>query len=183
MAKFAAFHHEEPAPQKVYTWYDTDIHDYVLPDFDDLLNLTEEQWDARITKDWAVDNGQLVEWIPPPPIYTIEDQARILLAGPVIVECAANTTIDGEYSIIDSVRQAMIGIMSQINAGMGLPGGGVTFNWPDKDNNEKQWAEAEFRPFANAVSNFVYNCNQVINGFSTTLPSNVIAITALTRSK
>ena len=191
LTKFAAFHHEEPAPQKVYTWYDIETHDYELPPFADLFALTDEQWNNRMTKDWAVNGNQLVEWIPPPPVYTIEDQARMLLAGPVVVECAANPAIDGEYSITEARRQAMIGVMSQINAGMGVPGGGQfteppttpRFNWPDKDNNEKLWSEAEFRPFAHAVTNFVYNCTQVINGFSTTLPSNVIPIVAVARSQ
>lgn len=60
MPKYAQFDPSVPAPQPVIGWYDTDAFDYPnLPAAANLLELTQEQWDARLITPF-VKNGALV---------------------------------------------------------------------------------------------------------------------------
>lgn len=72
MPRYAHFDHTQPAPRPVIGWFDTDAFDYVNPPPpDDMLEVTSEQWAARLPGQWAVDdNGALVPGTPrmvPPP--------------------------------------------------------------------------------------------------------------------
>lgn len=60
MPKYARFDPASPAPQPVTGWYDTDALDYPdLPPAANLLEIKQEQWDARLTTPF-VKNGALV---------------------------------------------------------------------------------------------------------------------------
>jgi len=113
---------------------------------------------------------------PPPPDPTPAEQAAALLNQPVTVQSATNPELEASYRNDAQVRQAMTGIVAQLNAGMGLPGGGATFNWPDVEGNAVQWPDVPFKAFVNAVTNFAYACQQTAGGFDTTVPSNVLDI-------
>ena len=113
---------------------------------------------------------------PPPPPNAPADQCARIINQPLTVQCVTVPALDGEYPNNSATRQAMTGVVSQINAGMGLPGGGVTFNWPDAAGSERQWPGPEFIAFANASNHFVYDCQQTIGGFSDVVPSRTLVV-------
>lgn len=66
MAQYAQYNPAVAAPSPVMGWYDTAVFDYPnLPPAADLLEMTAEQWDARMTGLWAVSAGALVAYTPP----------------------------------------------------------------------------------------------------------------------
>lgn len=125
---------------------------------------------------WTYD-GHTFAAPPPPPPPTVQEQAAALLAGPVTVACAAVPALDGTYAI-DAASQAQIrGIATGISTGLGLPGGGATFNWTDTAGGAHAWPAAQFVAFAKGVMNFVYAATQAAQGHSTTLPATTLTIT------
>ena len=68
------------------------------------------------------------------------------------------------------------GSAAAISAGLGLPGGGAAFNWPDATGAAHPWPAPQFTAYARAVMNFVYAAAQVAQGHGTTLPSATIAL-------
>lgn len=57
-----------------------------------------------------------------------QQKAAALLAGPVTVVCASAPELSGNYSIADIYQKQANGVVAKINSGMGLPGGGTTFD-------------------------------------------------------
>jgi len=173
MGKFASYDASAEAPYPVNGWYDTDAIDYPsLPEA--LVAMTEAQWDARMTGQWAYDGTSLVPILPPPP--TLAQQAQLMLINPVTVQSTAVPELDGDYANNESVRGQITSIASSINAGLGLPGGGSTFNWPSADGTMRMWPAPQFTGYAQAMMNFVYACAQVMQGHSDTLPSTTLTI-------
>jgi hypothetical protein len=125
---------------------------------------------------WTFD-GATFTAPPPPPPPSLQQQAMAMLDGPVTVQCAAVPAINGAYPL-DAVSQAQItGIASAISAGLGLPSGAATFNWPDAFGAPHAWPAPQFIEFAKAVMQFLYGCAQVAQGHSTTLPSVTLTLT------
>jgi hypothetical protein len=123
---------------------------------------------------WTYDGHSFPPPVPPPP--TIQQQAAALLTRPITVQCTSLPVLDGAYPI-DAATQAQItGVAAAISAGLGLPGGGTTFNWPDASGVAHAWPATQFTEFARAVMNFVYACAQAAQGNSTTLPSTTVTL-------
>ena len=61
MSKYALYDPTRAGPTPVLGWYDTDFIEYPnLPHKDRLLELNDDQWNARMTRSWGVNNGALV---------------------------------------------------------------------------------------------------------------------------
>jgi hypothetical protein len=177
MPFYAGFDHTQPEPIPVSGWYDTDLIDYPnLPAADDLLEMTPEQWADRMTGSWAIEGGALVPYTPPPPVLTLPQQATAMLSQPVTVDCISTPALSSDYANNANVRQSVTSTVSQISAGLGLPGGGATFNWPDVNGSEMQWPEADFVAFAKALTDFAYACQMVVGGHSAVLPSRTLTV-------
>lgn len=68
MARYAAYNSDVAAPSPVLGWYDTGEFAYEnLPKAGDLLEMTDAQWTARMSGQWAVSAGALVAYTPPAP--------------------------------------------------------------------------------------------------------------------
>lgn len=74
MTQYAQYNPSVTAPSPVTGWYDTGALTYPnLPPPNDLLAVTADQWNARLTNPsaWAVSAGALVAYTPPaPPVDT-----------------------------------------------------------------------------------------------------------------
>ncbi len=121
-------------------------------------------------------NGSVFAPPPLPPPPTLQQQAMALLGYPVTVTCSALPALDGAYPIDQATQMQITGIAAAISAGLGLPGGGATFNWPDVGGVAHPWPAPQFTEFAKAVMNYVYACAQVAQGHGTTLPTLPIVI-------
>lgn len=131
--------------------------------------------DPQPQQHWTYDRHNFAPPAPPPP-PTLPQQAEALLAGPVTMQCTSLPVLNGTYPIDATTQGQITGIAAAISAGLGLPGGADTFNWPDTSGAAHQWPAPQFTAFAKAVMNFVYACAQVEQGHTTTLPSSTIAI-------
>jgi hypothetical protein len=180
MPQYAYFDHTAPAPQSVLGWYDTDAIDYPsLPASDDLLLITSEQFAARFPNPsgWMIQSGALVPYVAPtPPPPTIQQQAGALLFEPVSLVCTSIPSLNGNYPIDPTTQTQITGIASAINAGLGLPGEGDTFNWPDATGTPHAWPAVQFTAFAKGVMNYVYQAAQVAQGHGDTLPTQPLTI-------
>lgn len=128
--QYARFDHTQPAPRPVIGWYDTGLVDYgdTLPDAADLLEVTAEQWAARVEQLWAVDaNGALVAGTPPPlspaDQATVEEMTRI---GQGIAATSTGTPAASATYPLDDASVALLGSVARdIAAGLGMPDSGV----------------------------------------------------------
>lgn len=180
MTRYAYYDSTQPAPQRVIGWYDTEFVNYpTLPIDESLLIVSDAQWDDRMTdpSGWAVDSGTLVAYVPPPPPPpTLEQQAATMLAGPVPVKSTGTPSLNGSYKVDIATQTQITAIASGINAGLGLPSGTSTFNWPDSTGTAHQWNETQFLQFAQSLMLFLYTCSQVAGGHSSSLPASTITI-------
>lgn len=124
---------------------------------------------------WGYD-GSAFAAPPPPPPPPLQQQAGMLLMSPVTVQCTSVPALNGQYPIDQTTQGQITGIASAIAAGLGLPGGGTTFNWPDATGVAHAWPATQFTELAKAVMNFVYAAAQVAQGHGTTLPSSTLTI-------
>jgi hypothetical protein len=116
-------------------------------------------------------------WTPvPTPQPTLQQQAAAMMREPVTVTSTSNPALDGSYPLDPTTQQQITSIASAINAGMGLPGGQTTFNWPDASNNSHAWDATSFIAYAKGLLDFLYSCSQVAQGRATTLPAQTITI-------
>jgi hypothetical protein len=178
MPHYGRFDHTAAEPQEITAWYDTDVIEYPnLPDAADLIEVPDDVWAKRLPGPWAVQHGVLVPFIPPPPPPpSIEDQALARLYQPVLLQCQSMPTLNGSYAIDPASRLHMTTIAAGINGGMGVPGGGATFNYNDAGGVGHAWPPAQFKDFAQAVANYVYALGEVVSGRLPGLPSQTISI-------
>lgn len=81
MPRFATFDDTVPEPRPVLGWWDTDEFDYGegLPPPPLRVELTAEQWDARLSRAFAVQGGHLVPYTHPTPPPQPYDVSALLL--------------------------------------------------------------------------------------------------------
>jgi len=103
-------------------------------------------------------------------------QLLALMEGNLWVECTSNTDLNGVYSIASDRRSNITGIATSINAGLGLPGGGATFNYPDATGVPHPWPADKFIAFAKVVMDYVYALSQNAGGNPVPLPDQPIVI-------
>jgi hypothetical protein len=128
-----------------------------------------------VAQGWSYD-GSAFAAPPTPPPPNLQQQAFALLGSPVTVQCTSVPALNGTYPIDQTTQGQITGIAAAISAGLGLPGGGSTFNWPDTSGTAHPWPATQFTALAKAVMNFVYDASQVAQGHGTTLPSTTLVI-------
>lgn len=133
MTFYAYYDYTQPDPVPVTGWYDT-TDNPVLPSFQNLLQLTEDQWDNRLPdiNNWAVSGGALVPYMPPLPL---PQQAQLVLASYVAqgitVTSSGLPALDGTYAL-DSVSTAQIFQIGTFANSFGIfPNGGPNQPYPD----------------------------------------------------
>ena len=161
MSKYAYFDHTQDDPKPVIGWYDTDMLTYpALPDFRDLLDISQAQWDARAPHftNWAVSAGALVPYTPPIPL---PQQAQILLAEKIAlgveVTSASLPAVDATYAL-DSVSTSQIfQIGSFAKAFDMFPSGDTTQYYPDITGMPHPFTVPVFVAFLRAIAALVSN--------------------------
>lgn len=177
MTQYAAYDSTASQPTPVLGWYDTAVVQYPnLPGSDSLLELTSDQWTARLPGPWAVQNGALVAYTPPVPL---PQQAANLLATNIslgiAITCTGNAGLNSTYGL-DSITMSQIGSVAQdFASGLGLPGGLSTFTYPDMSSDPMTFTGAQIVELYKAQRNliFVMTTQSAImaNGGSPTWPT------------
>lgn len=169
---FAAFNSNVPAPSPVVNLYQTNEFTYptdLAPGIA-LLELTVEQWQSIVGNPsaWAVDGNALVPYDPCP---SLSQQAMSMLSTGIEIISTSDPSLNGTYPVDSITYQQISGIIAGIADGIGLPGGGSTFNWLDTSGVPHQFTVDTFSNFASAVMNFNYQLNTIIGSNSDTLPT------------
>lgn len=181
MTRYASFDHLATPPAPVTGWYDTAVLDYgsSLPQAYDLVEVTDDTfWANRLTGFWGVTDGAFVDITPTPPDgpTELQQQAVAALAAGIQLTSLGTGSLNGSYAVDPSTTLQISGVVAGIGAGLGLPGGGVTFIWPDTSGGPHSFDETNFKNFATAVSTYVYVLNQIIAGAILALPDSNITI-------
>jgi hypothetical protein len=185
MPKYANYDHTLATPQLVTGWYDTDTFTYAsLPDFRDLLQITQAQWDARGTDftNWAVDDtGTLIAYTPPPPLPV---QAATLLAQNLALGIAVTSgslpVINATYAL-DAVSTAQVFQIGTFANSFGVfPSGGTVQPYPDILGAPHTFSVPVFVAFLRAVAGLVSalqtQAGIMSNGGTPAWPSQVVDI-------
>jgi hypothetical protein len=177
MTQYAYYDHTITPTSPVIGWYDTAVFTYPsLPPMIDLIEVTDtDVWANRTSGQWGVNSGQVIPIIIPGPT-TLQLQASAALLAGIVLTSLNSGTLDGTYDVSPQSTQSMAGVLAGIGAGIGLPGGGATFLWPDTSGTPHAFNATNFKNFAAAASGYTYTLNQIIGGAILPLPDFNITI-------
>ncbi len=82
----------------------------------------------------------------------------------VAVTSTATPTLSATYNSDANTIAALVNIVSAISSGLGLPGGGSTFNYNDSSNIAHTFTSAQITSLTSAIRNYDYAYQQYING-------------------
>ena len=178
MPQYAYFDPDSPSPHPVLGWYDTEkLHYSSLPGGGNLIEMTPEQWAARLTGQWAVDRRSLVPYSPPAPEPTLAQQAAALLATGLTVTSGSDANINGTYPCDPVSQQRMQAEVISIFMSETFADGEASTSWIDVDGvPHAPFSIIQFKSLATAIGAFVAGCTKCITGQSTTLPSSTAEI-------
>jgi hypothetical protein len=115
-----------------------------------------------------------------PAAMQAQDTFNSLMSGGITLTSTGTPALNGTYSTMPNALINISGIASSIVNGLGLPGGGTTFNYRDTSGVAHTFDSSHFIEFAKAVRDFVYQCEETLNtiqlGGTATFPSNQITI-------
>jgi len=176
MTQFAYFDPTITPISPVIGWYDTVALNYPnLPSSNSLLELSETQWEKRMTQSWGVQNGSLVFYTQPTPVLTLSQQAELALLNPVYITFTNYPELTGSYSI-NSQMTANVGfIVAYLGVNNGsFPNNKSYYMWPDNNPNvppHKFPSASVFLAFATALTDYISNLDQIVLGEDNLLPT------------
>ena len=97
------------------------------------------------------------------------------IASGISITSTSTPSLSGTYAVDESTQAKITSTMTGISLGLGLPGGGSTFIYPDIAGAPHTFTQAQFQNFAIAVRNYVYSLLLYAAGQGT-LPSSAITI-------
>ncbi len=80
---------------------------------------------------------------------------EIMGAGLAVTFTSA-TALSATYALDDLSQQQLFAIAAQSAAGLGFPGGGSTFFYPDASGTPREFTEAQFVALFKAVRDYVF---------------------------
>jgi hypothetical protein len=118
---------------------------------------------------WVISGAALSA--APTVTPTLAQQAGGMLSAGMQIASASAPALNGTYACDAATFQGVIGIVSAVAAGLGLPGGGATFNWLDMAGASHQFTADQFKTFAQAMMNFEYALSTIIGANTGALPT------------
>lgn len=178
MTKYANYDHTIATYSPVLGWYDTDVFEYPsLPPMEDMIEVTDpDVWTNRTNGQWCVQTEQIIPLVTPSSTTPLQQSAIAALYAGILLTSIGTGALNGTYDVSPLTQASINGVIAGIGAGIGLPGGSGTFNWPDTSGTQHAFSETNFKNFATAVSGYTYTLNQIIGGAILTLPDFNITI-------
>lgn len=180
MTQYAQFDSTIASPSPVIGWYDTGVLTYPnLPSSSDLLELTSDEWNDRLTGFWAVSDGKLVSYTPPTPVLTLIQQAQKALYAGVTISLTGSITLAPTLFPCDPVTTGKLStVLNILNATGSFPGGSSTYQMKDMENPVvwHTFTGPQYSAVVLAIGNYVAPLDLIIDGNPnvTTLPNSVI---------
>ena len=183
MTQFAQFDSTISAPSPGIGWYDTTELTYPsLPIPADLLAITPAQWAERMTGQWAVSGGALVAYVSPAPTPTLAQQVAKAIGAGLVITCTLTPSVSATYDTSDA-SQALFAKMFNLiqrSGGSAFPFGQSSIQWPAMISEQPAVITftnvATFLAIEDAVSKFVFTCDQIVLTNSGTLPATSITL-------
>ena len=182
MTQYAYFNSAVAAPSPVIGWFDTEFAAFPnLPPASDLLTVTPTQWAARMANPsgWAVSNGALVAYTPPPPVLTLAQQATAALGAGLTITSTNMPSLNGTYACDDAAQARINRVYALIQrvGGAAFPASMTSLPWPDKSGALHTFTSvAEFLAFETAIGDYVLALDMIQATNSGTLPSSTANI-------
>lgn len=176
MPKYALYDPAVPSPSPVICWYDTDFAQYEsLPPDDSLFEMTQEQWDGRMTGFWAIDNGAFVPYGRP---ISLAEQARHALYDGVTI------TFPGKFDatifpVAIETQNRLRNILVLITSRGTFPGGIETFPIMDSSNTPHHLTVDEYTAMARKILDYAATLDLIADGNplgATSLPEPSITV-------
>ena len=183
MPKYAQFDRSLAAPSPVIGWYNTDARAYPnLPPASELVEVPADIWTAHYanTNGWAVSNGTLVAYTPPPPTLTLEQQAANAAISGLTIALSGTMTLAATLFPTDRKTQKAIESMNAMARAGVLPLGSTTYPMIDASGTWHHFTAAQYQAVAGAIAAYVAACDLIAAGNpmgSKTLPSSTISLT------
>ena len=161
-------------------WYDTDAYTYTnLPASTNLLLMTDAQWTARLTGQWAVQNGALIAATPAPP--TLAQQAQVALNAGLTIGLSGSITLAPTVFPVDAVTTGKIGaVVTTLLARGEFPNGGTSYPMKDAMGEWHTFDIIQYEAVAGAISTYAASLYLIIDGNpenATELPSASVSLT------
>ena len=104
--------------------------------------------------DAAATDAQVTAWLAQQSATLVVPQA---IAAGIVVTSTSTPALNGTYACDTSTAGInLTAIVSGINAGLGLPGGGATMAYLDMSGQPHMFTAAQITTLAQAVRNYVY---------------------------
>jgi hypothetical protein len=158
MTFYATFDHTVDDPTPVTGWIDTVRAPGALPDFQDLLELTQDQWDGRLISAWAIVAGVLTVYVPPIPL-PVQAQAALatMIAQGITITSVSTSAVNGVYAL-DGVSTSQIFQLGTFANSFGVfPSGSSTQPYPDINSAVHMFSVTVFIAFLRAVAALISN--------------------------
>ena len=107
---------------------------------------------------------------PAPPLSAAAVYAQKIASG-LALTSTGTPTLNATYAIDDTTAVSIDGIYAGIRGGDGLPGGGLTFNYPDITGAMHAFDAITFPAFAKAVRDYRYALAQAVTQQNPTWPA------------
>ena len=183
MPQYAQYDPSVPAPSPVIGWYNMDARKYPnLPPASDLVEVPADIWTAHYgnTNGYAVSNGTLVAYTPPPPTLTLEQQAANAAISGLTIALSGTMTLAATLFPTDTKTQKAIESMNAMARAGVLPLGSTTYPMIDASGTWRHFTAAQYQAVAGAIAAYVAACDLIAAGNPlgvTALPQNSVALT------
>lgn len=153
---------------------------------------TTQVWASARVQYVAVSDTTYLAWLATGKAPTAIDSAASLgavlnsqwlpsiMGAGVQVHSTGTPALNGTYPLDESTQQKIMGIVSGIAAGRGLPGGGSTFYWQDVTGAAHSFDSTAFLNFSAGLESFLYAYSQALGtlvaGGSASLPTQPVTI-------
>jgi len=179
MTYYAYYRPNHSSGERVIGWYDDSINSN-MPDPQHLFEVSADQWLARMNNPsgWAVVQGQLAEWTPPPmPAPTPQQEAQSALQAGVELAFDHSSSLDGKYRCDLAAAASLQGVASFVALNNRFPGSTNSFRLVDYDGNTKIFVDTSvFVSFATALADYAADLNDIATGGQGSLPPPVLNI-------
>jgi len=146
----------------------------LMPPETELIVMNDDQLMERPSDEWAVQNGQLVPYTPPPPVLTLAQQAQKMLTTGIAITSASSPSLDATYGCDDATYGKDTGILSGLTAGLTPPGGQIVRT--DTTGAPHQFTADRFKALCQAKWNFIQELETIIGSNAGTLPAQPVEI-------
>ena len=183
MPQYAQFDPSVPAPSPVIGWYNTDARKYPnLPPMTNLVEVPADIWNAHYanTNGYAVSNGTLVPYTPPPPVLTLAQQAANAAVGGLTITLSGTMMLAATLFPTDTKTQKAIESMNAMARAGVLPLGSTTYPMIDAAGTWHHFTASQYQAVAGAIAAYVAACDLIAAGNpmnATALPSSTISLT------